>query len=102
MSRSAATPTTVVVVAYDVGDDRRRQTVSDYLSQYGARVQLSVFEVELPPTKTFAALAKDLEDLISPVEDQVRLWPLTVRRASDATIILGLRRLEERMDFYII
>jgi len=35
------------LVAYDIADDDRREGVALYLSGYGPRVQLSVFDVEL-------------------------------------------------------
>ena len=36
------------VVTYDIADDRRREDVATLLSGYGPRVQLSVFECDLP------------------------------------------------------
>ncbi len=37
----------VVVVAYDIVDDARREDVASLLSGHGPRVQLSVFECEV-------------------------------------------------------
>ncbi|MCA1676888.1 MAG: CRISPR-associated endonuclease Cas2 [Actinobacteria bacterium] len=37
----------VVVVAYDIVDDGRREDVASLLSGYGPRVQLSVFECQV-------------------------------------------------------
>ena len=33
------------LVTYDIGDDERREDISLFLTGYGPRVQLSVFEV---------------------------------------------------------
>jgi CRISPR-associated protein Cas2 len=38
-----------VVIAYDISSDRRRKKVSDLLGNALTRVQLSVFEGDLPP-----------------------------------------------------
>lgn len=92
----------VIVVAYDIKDNRRRDDVSQYLSQHGARVQLSVFEIELPHKRNLKEVQATLKNLIMDAEDQIRLWPLTSRAAAEGTVILGLRRIEERQDFHII
>lgn len=99
---ATAEQSVIVVVAYDIKDNRRREDVSQYLSQHGARVQLSVFEIELSHKRKLSEVQATLKNLIMDAEDQIRLWPLTSRAATQNTIILGLRRLEERQDFYII
>jgi len=89
------------VVAYDVADDRRREDVATVLSGYGPRVQLSVFECDVRTRHEAAALRAKLRELIDPVEDQVRLYPLDDRAARQATV-LGARVIEERQDFWIV
>ena len=69
------------VVTYDIADDRRREDVATLLSGYGPRVQLSVFECDLRTRREAAALQAKLRELIDPVEDQVRLYPLDERAA---------------------
>jgi CRISPR-associated protein Cas2 len=64
------------VIAYDIADDRRREAVATLLSGYGPRVQLSVFECEFRTRRECASLQGKLRDLVDPVEDQVRLYPL--------------------------
>jgi len=39
------------LVAYDIGSDRLRGRVARVLEAFGARVQGSVFEVRLPPSR---------------------------------------------------
>jgi CRISPR-associated protein Cas2 len=89
------------VVTYDIADDGRREDVATLLSGYGPRVQLSVFECDLPTRREAAGLQAKLRDLIDPVEDQVRVYPLDDRAARQVTVI-GARTIEERQDFWII
>jgi CRISPR-associated protein Cas2 len=89
------------VVAYDIADDRRREDVATLLSGYGPRVQLSVFECEFRTRSESGAVRAKLRDLIDPVEDQVRLYPLDDRTARQVAVI-GARTIEERQDFWII
>lgn len=89
------------VVTYDIADDRRREDVATLLSGYGPRVQLSVFECDLRTRREAAALRSKLRELIDPVEDQVRLYPLDDRSARQVAVI-GARVIEERQDFWIV
>lgn len=89
------------VVTYDIADDRRREDVATVLSGYGPRVQLSVFECDLRTRREAAMLQATLRDLIDPVEDQVRLYPLDDRSARKVAVI-GARVIEERQDFWIV
>lgn len=65
------------VAAYDVTDDRRRNRVARVLTEFGHRVQLSVFVVDVAPD--------DLPDLRRRVgevlarEDQFDLFPVDER-----------------------
>ena len=89
------------VVTYDIADDRRREDVATLLSGYGPRVQLSVFECDLPTRRAAAVLQSTLRALIDPVEDQVRLYPLD-ERAARRVAVIGARVIEERQDFWIV
>lgn len=89
------------VVTYDIADDRRREDVSTLLSGYGPRVQLSVFECDLHTRREGATLQAKLRELIDPVEDQVRLYPLD-ERAARQVLVVGARVIEERQDFWIV
>lgn len=46
----------IVVVAYDIVDDGRREDVARLVSGYGPRVQLSVFECEVRGMEELRAL----------------------------------------------
>ena len=89
------------VVTYDIADDSRREDVATLLSGYGPRVQLSVFECDLRTRREAAALRSRLRELIDPVEDQVRLYPLDASAARQVAVI-GARVIEERQDFWIV
>jgi CRISPR-associated protein Cas2 len=89
------------VVAYDIADDRRRDDIATLLSGYGPRIQLSVFECDLASSREAARLRARLRELIDPVEDQIRLYPLD-DKACRSTVVLGARMIEERQDFWIV
>lgn len=89
------------LIAYDIADDQRREDVATLLSGYGPRVQLSVFECELPNSRDAAKLRGKLRELIDPVEDQVRIYSLD-QVAARNRVVLGARVLEERQDFWIV
>jgi CRISPR-associated protein Cas2 len=91
----------IVVVAYDIVDDRRREDVAMLLSGYGPRVQLSVFECEVRDRDELRALRAALRECIDPLEDQVRLYPTTARSFEERYII-GARTVEERADYWIV
>jgi CRISPR-associated protein Cas2 len=89
------------VVTYDIADDRRREDIATLLSRYGPRVQLSVFECEFRTRRETGRVQAKLRDLIDPLEDQVRLYPLD-ERAARRIAVIGARMIEERQDFWII
>ncbi len=89
------------VVAYDIADDERREDVAMFLSRYGPRVQLSVFEVELPNAQAAVAFRDQLRAMIDHDDDQVRLYRLSPE-VINQRLIYGARRVEERMDFWIV
>jgi CRISPR-associated protein Cas2 len=75
--------------------------VATILSRYGPRVQLSVFECDFRTRWECASLQGKLQDLIDPVEDQVRLEPLD-DRIGHLVAVIGARMIEERQDFWSI
>jgi CRISPR-associated protein Cas2 len=91
----------IVIVAYDITDDGRREDVAQLLSGYGPRVQLSVFECEVASTDELRSLRAKLRERIDPLEDQVRVYPTTTRTFAERYII-GARTVEERSDYWIV
>jgi CRISPR-associated endonuclease Cas2 len=88
------------VASYDIGDDRRRSSVSDLLHALGPRVQQSVFEIEVDSKADTMRLVDRLNDMVDTYDDQVRLYRVPGLVADRH--IIGERRLEERQAFYIL
>jgi len=65
----------LVVVSYDIPEDRRRTKVCNLLKDYGQRVQYSVFECELRP-RDLQRLKERLKPLLDLEEDDVRFYRL--------------------------
>lgn len=70
----------MVLVTYDVsvttaGGVRRLRRVAKACRDYGQRVQLSVFEIEVDPAQ-WTALKSRLERLINPAQDSLRYYYL--------------------------
>lgn len=78
------------VIAYDIPCDRRRTKVSDLLSAHGVRVNDSVFEVTIKPSR-YLMLKDHLQSLIKPKEDSIRIYPLC------AKCLLGIETLGEEI-----
>ncbi|MFE1596978.1 CRISPR-associated endonuclease Cas1 [Nocardia sp. NPDC058705] len=78
----------------------RRTTLSVLLTEYGPRVQLSVFEIELPTTANRVLLLSRIRAIIDRREDQVRIYEMPLHATSHT--IIGERVLEERRGYYIL
>lgn len=89
------------VIAYDIADDARRERLSLLLSGYGPRVQMSVFEVDLPTKTAAKELKRLIREVIDRHEDQVRIYPIAAESVG-AISIMGARMIEERADFWIV
>ncbi|MEO2153802.1 MAG: CRISPR-associated endonuclease Cas2 [Aquificota bacterium] len=63
-----------VVVAYDISDDQRRNKVSQLLSSYGYRYQLSVFYIPNITRTELSRLVSRLRKLINKHQDRVRVY----------------------------
>ncbi|MFM7426916.1 MAG: CRISPR-associated endonuclease Cas2 [Elainella sp.] len=63
----------LVLIVYDIPDDKRRQKLATFLEGYGRRVQLSVFEcfISLPEMKQ---LYEKVKRRVKPDEDNVRFY----------------------------
>ncbi len=64
----------LVVVAYDISDDRRRGRVANTLLSFGARIQGSVYELWLTP-RQLEAMWHAVGELSMP-EDLIRCYAL--------------------------
>ena len=62
----------LVLVTYDISDDKRRNRVSELLEGYGIRVNFSVFECVLTQEK-LDKVTREIQNLISKM-DSVRFY----------------------------
>jgi len=90
----------LVLVVYDIPDDKRRTALATFLEGYGRRVQYSVFEcfMDRPKMKKlYAAILKR----VNPEEDSVRLYWITPD-SFQRSLAIGHPPLEEPPSFYIV
>ena len=65
----------LVIVAYDISDDRRRTQLHDTLKRFGVHVQKSVVECWLEP-RELPQLKQAVFDVVRERMDEVRLYYL--------------------------
>ncbi len=82
----------LVVVMYDITDDRRRNRLYKLMKSYGAHVQYSGFELQLD-RKQILVLESEIKDLIEP-QDSVRLYQLC-RSCESSSKIIGVDKSED-------
>ena len=75
----------LVLVTYDITDDRRRSGVSRELENFGMRVQRSVFECYLD-TAQLKELKARLEHRIDLAEDHIRFYSICRKDAGKMEI----------------
>lgn len=63
----------LVLIIYDIPDNRRRQKLSDFLEGYGRRVQKSAFECFLSLSE-MQKLYQQVQRRVKPTEDDVRFY----------------------------
>lgn len=65
----------IVLVTYDISENRTRARLHKYLKEFGLNTQLSVFECDLD-TQGLNRLAAKARELIDPDTDSVRFYRL--------------------------
>jgi CRISPR-associated protein Cas2 len=90
----------LIVVSYDLPDDRRRTRLADALEDFGVRVQYSVFECLLPPEQV-ERLRDRMAKLIDPTADSVRIYRLC-QDCVERVEILGQGKVTEDPDVYVV
>lgn len=78
----------LVVVVYDISDDKRRTKLSNFLEGYGRRVQFSVFECFLS-LEEMRQLYEKVKKLVKPEEDDVRFYWISQEAVSRVLIVGG-------------
>ena len=90
----------LVLVTYDIPDNKRRKKLSDFLERYGRRVQRSVFECFLSLGE-MKKLHGQLAKRILPSEDDVRLYWINAD-AMPRTLTLGSEPPQPPPDAYVL
>jgi len=70
--------TWLIVISYDISDDRRRSAVAQFLLDHGVRVQRSVYECRMD-MDTLMDLKERLEQMIDWETDSIRYYFLCGR-----------------------
>ncbi|KYC40383.1 CRISPR-associated protein Cas2 [Scytonema hofmannii PCC 7110] len=78
----------LVLVVYDIPNDKRRTKLSNFLEGYGRRVQFSVFECFLS-LEEMRELYEKVKKLVKPVEDNVRFYWISQEAVSRVLTIGG-------------
>ena len=88
----------LLLIAYDISDNRRRTRVAKALLRFGPRVQRSVF---LARRGSAAEIAKLLRPLLDPGDD-VRIQPLCATCAERAIVLGHGRSAEPLLGFKVV
>lgn len=89
----------MVLVVYDVADDKRRLILSNILEGYGRRVQESVFECFLSLNE-MKKLHEQVKKRVKPEEDNVRFYWVPAD-ALPRTLTIGSEPPQPPPKFYI-
>jgi CRISPR-associated protein Cas2 len=90
----------LVLVVYDVPDDKRRNKLAIFLEGYGRRVQYSVFECFLSLAE-MRKLHQQVAKRVNPKEDNVRFYWMTKDTLSQ-TLTIGSELPKEPPSTYIV
>lgn len=90
----------LIIVSYDVPNDRRRTRLAHALKDFGERVQYSVFECRLDLDQ-LESLRRRLQTLIDPEEDRLRIYRLC-QECIGKVEIQGAGKLTEDPDVYVL
>lgn len=91
----------LIVITYDIPDDRRRTRLAKALEDFGDRVQYSVFEALLQPPEEIEELRVRITREINPDEDSVRIYSLC-RNCEGRLFCMGLARKTMLPDTFIL
>ncbi|OZB62244.1 MAG: CRISPR-associated endonuclease Cas2 [Thiomonas sp. 13-66-29] len=91
----------LVVLAYDIADDKRRRAVARTCEQRMLRVQESVFEAWLTPHET-QAIVQAVGRCIDPTVDQVRVYPLALRQLARRRVLGPMPAAQDTPDYLVV
>ncbi|MDZ8258488.1 MULTISPECIES: CRISPR-associated endonuclease Cas2 [unclassified Nostoc] len=90
----------LVVVVYDIPDDKRRSKLSNFLEGYGQRIQLSVFECFLNLSE-MQQLYDDVKKRVKASEDNVRFYWIS-QEAVNRVLTIGGESPQPPPKYYVI
>ncbi len=90
----------LILVSYDVPDDRRRTRLAHTLKDFGERVQYSVFECRLDE-RALQTLRERVTRLIDPEEDSLRIYRLC-KECDRLLEALGTAKRTDDPDLYVL
>ena len=90
----------LVLVVYDIPDDKRRTKLSNFLEGYGRRVQYSVFECFLSSIE-MQILHEKVQNRVNPEEDNVRFYWIS-KDAASRTLTIGSNIPQPPPEYYVI
>ena len=90
----------LIVISYDLPNDRRRTRLANALEDFGVRVQYSVFECLLTPDQIERFRAR-MASLLDPAEDSVRIYRLC-QDCVEKIEILGQGKVTEDTGVYVV
>jgi CRISPR-associated protein Cas2 len=90
----------MVVVMYDIPDDKRRVKLSNFLEGYGRRIQWSVFECFISLDE-MRQLHQKVKKLVKPEEDDVRFYWISTEAAL-MVLTIGSEKSEPPPKYYVI
>jgi CRISPR-associated protein Cas2 len=90
----------LVVVVYDIPDDKRRTKLSNFLEGYGRRVQFSVFECFLS-LEEMRQLFEKSKKIVKPSEDNLRFYWIS-EEAVSRVLTIGGEEPKPPPNYYVI
>ncbi|MCL4703982.1 CRISPR-associated endonuclease Cas2 [bacterium] len=89
----------LILISYDLENDRTRTALAHTLKDFGPRVQKSVFEADVTP-KELERLGAKLEKVKLGKDDSIRLYHLCAECAGKVKI-WGTGKVTKDQDYYI-
>lgn len=90
----------LVLVVYDIPNDKKRTKLSNFLEGYGRRIQYSVFECFISLNE-MQDLYKMIKKRVDSTEDNVRLYWIS-QEAVSRTLTIGSKSPEKPPNYYVI
>ena len=90
----------LVVVSYDISDNKRRRRLAKYLEKKMTRVQMSVFEGRFDAEKT-KSIARVIEKIVE-TGDSVRIYSIGSDGFERSDVIGTAAPMQEDADYWLV